>query len=106
MAAELNNPAVDAFVTALNDGDRDALFETLIPGATMTDDGTERDLTEWVDKEVFRADGRIDVEETDPDGLSFTANYTHNILGVMRTRWSFTVTPDSRKITHFDTGQA
>jgi hypothetical protein len=51
---QLSAPAVRAFVAAGNAGDREAFYATLAPGATMSDDGTERDLDEWVDREPVR----------------------------------------------------
>ena len=36
---ELSNPVVHTLVAAINDGDRDAFLATLIPDATLTDDG-------------------------------------------------------------------
>ncbi|MFW6690955.1 nuclear transport factor 2 family protein [Streptomyces sp. MAR4 CNX-425] len=104
MAAQLTDPVVAAFVAALNAGDRDAFFALLTDDATMTDDGTERDLAEWTDREIFSADGRMDVESVAPDGRSLVARYSNSTWGGMRTRWSFTVAGD--RISHFDTGQA
>lgn len=101
---QLTDPAVRAFVEAVNAGDRDAFFALLAPGATMSDDGTERDLAEWVDREIFSASGRMDVESQSGDGRELTVNYTNSTWGTMRTRWSFTI--DGGQIERFDTGQA
>ncbi|MFE6225991.1 MULTISPECIES: DUF4440 domain-containing protein [unclassified Streptomyces] len=104
MSVQLNDPAVAAFVDALNAGDREALHAVLTPDATMADDGTDRDLNAWLEKEVFSSDGRMDVESASPDGRVLTASYTNSTWGTMRTRWSFTVTGD--RISRFETGQA
>ncbi|MFD3520041.1 nuclear transport factor 2 family protein [Streptomyces sp. NPDC058653] len=104
MSVTPEDPTVAAFVSAINSGDRDALFALLTPNATMTDDGSERDLAGWVDKEIFSVGGRMDVETASDGGRSLTATFTNATYGSMRTRWAFTVT-DGR-ISRFDTGQA
>ncbi|MFF9150545.1 nuclear transport factor 2 family protein [Streptomyces sp. NPDC014861] len=104
MSVHLGDPAVAAFVDAVNTGDREALFAVLTPGATMSDDGTDRDLASWLEKEVFSSQGRMDVESVSPDGRTLTATYTNSTWGAMRTRWSFTVA--GNQITRFETGQA
>ncbi|MGW7355598.1 nuclear transport factor 2 family protein [Streptomyces sp. NPDC054802] len=104
MTAQLNDPAVAAFVDAVNAGDKDAFFAALTPDATMADDGTERDLRDWTEKEIFSSDGRMDVEDVSPDGRTLTAVYTNSTWGSMRTRWTFTVS--GGRIGRFETGQA
>src|ERR1044072_2811605 len=49
MPNEVTDPAVRTLIDAINAGDRAAFFATLPPPATMSDDGTDRDLTQWVD---------------------------------------------------------
>jgi hypothetical protein len=100
---QLHDPLVRTVVAAVNAGDRDAFFALLAPGATMSDDGTERNLEEWVDREIFTADGRMEVEEQSADGRSLTAAYTNATWGAMRTRWRFEI--DGDKVTRFETGQ-
>ncbi|MFP3992901.1 nuclear transport factor 2 family protein [Streptomyces sp. E11-3] len=104
MTTQLTDPAVAAFVSAVNAGDRDAFFAALTPDATMSDDGSDRDLTLWTEKEVFSSNGRMDVESAAPDGRSLTVTYTNSTWGSMRTRWTFTVTDG--KVSRFETGQA
>ncbi|MER7762252.1 nuclear transport factor 2 family protein [Streptomyces sp. NPDC097619] len=104
MSAQIDDPAVASFVAAVNAGDREAFFAALTPDATMSDDGTDRDLTQWVDREVFTSQGRMDVESASSDGRTLTAVYTNSTWGAMRTRWSFTVTDG--KVSRFETGQA
>ncbi|WP_327293556.1 MULTISPECIES: nuclear transport factor 2 family protein [unclassified Streptomyces] len=104
MTAQLTDPAVAAFVDALNTGDRDAFFAALTPDATMSDDGTDRELSLWTEKEIFTSNGRMDVESASSDGRTLTAVYTNSTWGSMRTRWTFTVT--GGKISRFETGQA
>ena len=48
---DVTDPAVRALVAAINAGDRAAFFAVLGPGATMSDDGTDRDLASWADRE-------------------------------------------------------
>lgn len=53
--AQLTDPAVRAFVSAVNAGDRDAFRAVLTPDATMSDDGSDRDLHAWAEREIFSA---------------------------------------------------
>jgi hypothetical protein len=101
---DLNDPTVRSLVGAINAGDRDAFFAVLTPGATMSDDGTERDLTDWVDREIFSSNGRMEVESQSDDGRSLVAQNTNDTWGAMRTRWAFTV--EDERISRFETGQA
>jgi hypothetical protein len=101
---QLSEPAVRALVAAVNANDRDAFFAALAPGATMSDDGTERNLEEWVDREIFSSNGHMDVESESDDGRSLVAEYSNSTWGAMRTRWSFTV--EGGRISRFETGQA
>ncbi|MFH8380292.1 nuclear transport factor 2 family protein [Kitasatospora sp. NPDC018058] len=102
--AKLTDPAVRAFVTAVNAGDRDAFFALLAPDATMSDDGSERSLADWVDREIFGPNGRMDVQSEASGGHALVANFTNETWGEMRTAWRFTV--DGGKISRFETGQA
>jgi hypothetical protein len=101
---QLSDPVVKSFVAAVNAGDRDAFFHLLAPGATMSDDGTDRDLTEWVDREIFSSDGRMEVESQSDDGRSLVVNYSNSTWGAMRTNWTFVVEGD--RVSRFETGQA
>lgn len=103
-ANELTDPAVRAFVAAVNAGDRDAFFATLTPGATMSDDGTERNLEQWVDREIFTSNGHMDVDSEGDGGRALIVDYTNSTWGTMRTAWRFTV--DGDKVSRFETGQA
>jgi len=49
---DVTDPAVQALIAAINDGDRAAFFAVLTPGATMSDDGNDRDLASWADREI------------------------------------------------------
>lgn len=100
---EPSNPVVASFVAAVNAGDQDAFFGVLTPDATMSDDGTERDLTEWTEREIFSSSGHMEVESESDDGLSLIASYSNSTWGKMRTRWRFEVAGD--KIARFETGQ-
>ena len=101
---ELRDPVVRKFVEAVNAGDRDAFFALLTEDATMSDDGAERDLEEWVDREIFSSDGRMEVESQSDDGRSLIVDYTNSTYGSMRTDWRFVV--EGEKVTRFETGQA
>ncbi|MDH6706935.1 hypothetical protein P3T27_003662 [Kitasatospora sp. MAA19] len=102
--AKLSDPVVRTFVTAINAGDRAAFLDTLTPSATMSDDGSDRDLVQWIDKEIFGVRGRMDVQTEANGGHSLVANFTNDTWGEMRTAWRFTV--EHGKIARFETGQA
>ncbi|MFD9212587.1 nuclear transport factor 2 family protein [Streptomyces sp. NPDC059544] len=100
----LSDPAVRAFVVAVNAGDRTAFDAALAPGATMSDDGSDRDLADWSDREIFATRGHMDVESEADGGRSLVVRYRNDAWGEMRTAWRFTV--EDGRIAHFDTGQA
>jgi SnoaL-like domain len=101
---EIADPVVRKLVEAVNAGDRDAFFALLTPDATMSDDGSERDLEEWVDREIFSSDGRMEVESQSDNGRSLIVNVTNSTYGTMRTHWEFRV--EGHKVARFETGQA
>ena len=98
------DPVVRKFIEAVNTGDRDGFFALLTDGATMSDDGSERDLQDWVDREMFSAEGRLEVESQSDDGRSLIITATNSTYGAMRTYWRFTVEDD--RVARFETGQA
>ncbi|MCX5390358.1 nuclear transport factor 2 family protein [Streptomyces sp. NBC_00094] len=102
--SQLSDPAVRAFVTALNANDEVAFAAALTSGAGMSDDGSERDLGQWTDREVFSSHGHMDVESESDDGRDLVVRYRNDTWGEMLTRWHFTV--DGGKIARFETGQA
>ncbi|WP_369777927.1 nuclear transport factor 2 family protein [Streptomyces sp. R33] len=102
---QLTDPTVRAFVAAVNAGDRNAFRAVLTEGATMSDDGSDRDLTQWAEKEIWSSNGHMDIETESDDGRALVANYRNDTWGDMRTAWRFTVTGDGR-ISRFETGQA
>ncbi|MCX5201572.1 nuclear transport factor 2 family protein [Streptomyces sp. NBC_00237] len=101
---QLSDPTVRAFVTAVNAGDRAAFDALLAPGATMSDDGTSRDVRDWTEREIFSSGGHMDVTSESDDGLALVVDYRNDTWGTMRTAWRFAT--DTAKITHFETGQA
>jgi len=103
--AKLSDPAVRAFVTAVNSHDREGFMALLTSDATMADDGSDRDLADWIDQEIFSSHGHMDVDNESKGGRSLIATYRNDTWGEMRTRWTFTVDDDGR-ITRFETGQA
>ncbi|MFG2710214.1 nuclear transport factor 2 family protein [Streptomyces goshikiensis] len=102
---QLSEPAVRAFVNAVNAGDRAAFQQALTPGATMSDDGSDRDVAQWADKEIFSSGGHMDVEAEADGGRSLVVNYRNDTWGEMRTAWRFDVTAGGR-VSRFETGQA
>lgn len=101
----LSDPAVRAFVSAVNAHDRDAFVRLLAPGATMADDGSDRDLDDWIDREIFLTHGHLEVDKESRGGRSLVARYCNDTWGEMRTKWDFIVEDDGR-ISRFETGQA
>ncbi|TDT42041.1 hypothetical protein EV562_10110 [Streptomyces sp. BK208] len=104
MTTHPSDPAVAAFVAAVNTGDEEAFFAALSDDATMSEDGTDRDLAAWAEREIFSSNGRMAIEDVSADGRTLTATYTNATWGSMRTRWAFTIA-DGR-ISRFETGQA
>ncbi|MGI8451876.1 MAG: nuclear transport factor 2 family protein [Streptosporangiaceae bacterium] len=98
------DPAIEALIAAINRGDRAAFFAALAPGATMSDDGTDRDLASWADRGIFSVHGHMEVEPGAGGGRFLIAAFRNDTWGDMRTRWAFTIT--SGKISRFETGQA
>ncbi|MGW3171994.1 nuclear transport factor 2 family protein [Streptomyces sp. NPDC001153] len=103
--AKLSHPAVRAFVNAVNSHDREGFMALLAPGATMADDGSDRDLAEWIDREIFSSHGHMEVDNESAGGRALIARYRNDTWGEMRTKWAFTVEDDGR-ISRFETGQA
>lgn len=101
---QLSHPAVHAFVSSVNEGDRNGFLAVLTDDATMSDDGSERNIHEWIDREIFSSGGHMEVESESDGGLSLIARFRNNTWGEMRTAWRFTA--DGSKISRFDTGQA
>ncbi|QEV17821.1 hypothetical protein [Streptomyces alboniger] len=101
----LGDPAVRAFVTAVNAHDKAAFEALLAPGATMSDDGTDRDITDWTEREVFSSNGHMDIESESDGGRTLLVTYRNDTWGEMRTKWRFTV-DEAGRITRFETGQA
>ncbi|MER7377110.1 nuclear transport factor 2 family protein [Streptomyces lanatus] len=103
--SKLSDPAVRAFVTAVNAHDREGFLSILSPGATMADDGTDRDLADWIDREIFTSHGHMEVDNESNNGRDLLASYRNDTYGEMRTTWHFEVEEDGR-ISRFETGQA
>ncbi|MFD9030551.1 nuclear transport factor 2 family protein [Streptomyces sp. NPDC059567] len=101
---KIGDPAVRAFVSALNANDPEAFQAALTPGATMSDDGSDRDLQEWTEKEIFSSRGHMEIESAKDDGRSLVARYRNDTWGEMRTAWRFVV--KDGKVARFETGQA
>ncbi|MEU9999853.1 nuclear transport factor 2 family protein [Streptomyces sp. NPDC048370] len=100
----LSDPAVRDFVTALNANDQQAFLAALTPDATMSDDGSDRDIAEWTEKEIFSSRGHMEIESEKDGGRALVARYRNDTWGEMRTGWRFEV--KDGKIARFETGQA
>ncbi|MGW0532976.1 nuclear transport factor 2 family protein [Streptomyces sp. NPDC003032] len=101
----LGDPTVRAFVAAVNAHDKDAFEALLAPGATMSDDGSDRNIAEWTDREIFSSNGHMDVESESDAGRTLLVSYRNDTWGEMRTKWYFTI-DDAGRIARFETGQA
>ncbi|MDX6350997.1 MAG: hypothetical protein QOF84_5787 [Streptomyces sp.] len=99
-----SNPVVSALVDTVNNGDRAAFMDLLASDAVLTDDGSRRALEDWIDREIFTANGRMAVQGEDPDGLNLTVRFHNDTWGDMNTRWHFEVA--GGRISRIDTGQA
>ena len=75
--SELVDPAVRAFVDALNANDPAAVRAAMTENATMTDDGTARELSQWLEREAFDEHGRMDVTQQSPDGRDLLVDFAH-----------------------------
>jgi hypothetical protein len=104
MTEQLTDPAVAAFVDAVNSGNRDQFAAALTASPTMSDDGTEQDVDDWAEREIFAANGRMDVQSQDEEGRSLLVTYTNDTYGAMHTRWHFDV--EGGRVSRFETGQA
>ncbi len=100
----LSDPAVRAFVAAVNNHDHEGFMALLAPGATMADDGTER-TSPTGPTGRSSPPGHMEVENESDGGRRLVARYSNDMYGEMRTTWSFTV-DDEGRITRFETGQA
>ncbi|MFG2877815.1 nuclear transport factor 2 family protein [Streptomyces sp. NPDC048337] len=103
---KLSDPVVSALVSAVNAHDKEAFLKLLTADATMSDDGSDRDLQEWIDKEIFDSGGHMDVQSESDGGHRLVANFRNDTWGEMRTAWKFTIAPGGGRISRFETGQA
>ncbi|MEV7522327.1 nuclear transport factor 2 family protein [Streptomyces sp. NPDC091371] len=104
--AKLSDPVVGALVSAINAHDKDAFLGLLTADATMSDDGSDRDLQDWIDREIFDSGGHMDVQKESDGGHHLVANFRNDTWGEMRTAWRFVIAPGGGKISRFETGQA
>ncbi|MFR9749597.1 nuclear transport factor 2 family protein [Nocardia sp. 004] len=103
MTAQLD-PTVQEFVDALNANDQDRFYAVLTDDATMSNDGVERNLTQWTRTEVFDSNARMQIHSVGDDGTELVADYTNSRWGSMRTNWRFILRDG--KVSRFETGQA
>jgi hypothetical protein len=101
---ELFDPTVRSVVTAINAGDRPAFLAEFVDNPTMSDDGSERDFEDWIDREIFSSNGHLEVESQSEDGRSLIARYRNDTYGEMRTSWQFEIA--AAKVTRMECGQA
>jgi hypothetical protein len=87
---ELSHPVVRAVVGAMHGGDRTRFLAAFGPNAKLLDDGESQPLFDWVDREIFRAHGRLDVEREANHGLELVGRF-HSDQWDMETVWKFDV---------------
>lgn len=102
--SKLSDPTVRSVVTAINAGDRRAFLACFVDEPTMSDDGTERNFQDWIDREIFKSGGHMDVESQSDDGRRLIARYRNDTYGEMRTSWAFVV--DDERVSRMECGQA
>jgi len=101
---ELSDPTVRAVAKAINAGNRAAFLAAFTPDATLTDDGSERDFHDWIEREIFSSGGHMAVESQSDDGRHLIARYRNDTYGEMRTTWTFVM--DGDRVSRVETGQA
>ena len=101
---ELSDPTVRAVANAINAGDRAAFLAAFTADATLTDDGSERDFHDWIEREIFSSDGHMEVEAQSDDGRHLIARFRNDTYGEMRTTWTFVI--DGDRVSRVETGQA
>lgn len=95
----LTNPTVRALVIAMRDRDRDAFLALFEPTAELTDDGESQSLVEWADRELFTANGRLDVQREQQNGLELIGRF-HSDQWNMMTLWRFEIV--NRRVRRLD----
>jgi hypothetical protein len=98
----LADPIVRTVVTAINAGDRAAFLAAFTAHPTLSDDGSERNFHDWIDREIFSSGGHLEVESQSDDGRSLIARYRNDTYGEMRTSWTFVIEGD--KVSRVQTG--
>jgi hypothetical protein len=101
---DLTIPVVRDLVTAINAGDRQGFLDQLTPGASLSDDGRDRVLADWIGKEIFTVNGKMTVDHEERGGLRLLAHFRNDTWGDMSTFWQFELSGD--KIRRIETGQA
>jgi hypothetical protein len=102
----LENPIVRDAIRALNARDRHGWLSLFANGATMTDDGSERNLVEWSDREFFE-DSRASItviNHTEDEGRTLYAQLHSDRWGDFETYMKFEI-DDANRITRLDVGQ-
>ena len=100
------HPTVNAALNAMKNGDAAAWHALFAENATLSDDGNERNPTDWAASELFgKGQGRItSVDKVEDNGSTLLAQFHSAQWGDFKTSWKFTVTDG--KITRLEVGQA
>jgi len=104
MTTELTNPTVEAAITALQNGDRDAWSALFEPDAELYDDGSPRDLKKFT-RDALGHERFTSIERVENNGLDLVGAFHSDRWGDFRTYFKFQLSP-SGKIKRLDIGQA
>ncbi len=104
MTTELTNPTVEAAITALQNGDRDAWSALFEPDAELYDDGSPRDLKKFT-RDALGHERFTSIERVENNGLDLVGAFHSDRWGDFRTYFKFQLSP-SGKIKRLDVGQA
>jgi len=104
MTTELTNPTVQAAITALQNGDRDAWSALFEPDAELYDDGSPRDLKKFT-RDALGHERFTSIERVENNGLDLVGAFHSDRWGDFRTYFKFQLSP-SGKIKRLDVGQA
>ena len=90
---DLSQPVVRGIKTAVAQRHRRAIQDLLAPDAALTDDGESFAPMAWIDREVFDADGRLQIAAERDGGLTLLGRFLSREWN-LGTEWRFTLAGD------------
>lgn len=105
MSTQTLHPLVNAALNAMENGDQQRWFDLFAADTVMTDDGDERDFTEWSIGELFSGDRAylMSIDRVEDDGLTLYGLFHSDRWGNFGTFMTFQIRDN--KITRLDVGQ-